>query len=108
MSAEWNAMSDEQKQKYKSLEQVDKERYLKEKVEWEKTNKTPAKPQKKKSSGKGGKGHVKEEVKASKAPINKSATHAPEQVEKLEGTPKRSTSAFFFYQAERRNGLKSE
>lgn len=73
MSAEWNAMTDEQKQKYKALEQTDKERYLKEKATWDLTNKSALVP-KKKSSGKASKTPAKEEVKGAKAPIAKSAT----------------------------------
>lgn len=82
-------MNEDQKSKYKSLEQVDKERYQKEKVEWESTNKTPVKPKEsKKPASNKAKVATKEETKVSKAPITKSATQAPKQVEKLDGAPK--------------------
>jgi hypothetical protein len=87
MACEWNQFDLDGKKKYSAMEQKDKERYVKDKAKWDKyliAHPDRAPPPKTKGRQKGGKSK-----------------------EKRVG-PKRSTSAFFYYQADRRLKLKTE
>lgn len=106
MSEEWRALPEERKLEYKKLELEDKEKYIAAKSEWDKSNKNSKVKAPETKSKK--KAEVKEEVKVQgKAKTTKAKKVAPAADEKSNG-PKRSTSAFFYYQAERRASMKAE
>jgi len=84
MAREWREMAAEKQQLYRDREIVDKKRYQKEKLEWEdKVAKQAIKDGKPIPTKGGKKGKVRE-------------------------GPQRPSSAFFFFQADRRDALKKE
>ncbi len=73
MAGEWRGFEDETKQKYRDMEKIDKDRYAADKVKYDK--------------------YIKAHPEKAVAP-KKRAGSAKKGVE---GGPKRSTSAFFFF-----------